>query len=93
MLWRIGNDLPLPFRCHTGHAFSALPLESQQRDGAENALRSAARHLQESLLLAEARVSRAESARNPEASELRARKERLRAAIDTTLQLELEPST
>jgi two-component system chemotaxis response regulator CheB len=93
VVWRIGNDLPLRFRCHTGHAFSALSLESQQRNGAENALWSAVRHLQESLLLIEEQISLAEAARSPEVSELIVRKDRLQAAIEATRQLALESST
>lgn len=81
VLWRIGNDLPLRFRCHTGHGFSARSLESEQRNGAENALWSAVRHLQQSLLLIEEHVSLAEVARSPEVSELRARRDRLQVAI------------
>ena len=92
-MWRIGNDLPLRFRCHTGHAFSAVSLEWEQRKGAENALWSAVRHLQESLLLIEEQVSLAEVARSPEVSELRTRRDRLQAAIEATRQLALESST
>ncbi|CAL8481346.1 chemotaxis protein CheB [Caballeronia sp. S22] len=93
VVWRIGNDLPLRFRCHTGHAFSALSLESEQRNGAENALWSAVRHLQESLLLVEELVSLAESERRSEVKELRVRKDRLQATIEATRQLALESST
>ena len=35
VVWRIGDDLPLRYRCHTGHAFSALSLECEQRSGAK----------------------------------------------------------
>ncbi|MBC8751799.1 MULTISPECIES: chemotaxis protein CheB [Paraburkholderia] len=91
--WRIGDDLPLRYRCHTGHAFSALSLESEQRSGAENALWSAVRRLEESLLLIEEQLSLGEAARSPGTTELRARKERLQAAIEETRQLALDSST
>jgi two-component system chemotaxis response regulator CheB len=51
VVWRIGEDLPLQYRRHTGHAFSAMSLESKQREGAEEALWSAVRRLQERLIL------------------------------------------
>lgn len=53
VVWRIGDDLPLRYRCHTGHAFSALSLDKAQANGAEDALWMALRRLNERLLLAE----------------------------------------
>lgn len=93
VVWRIGDDLPLRYRCHTGHAFSALALEREQSSGAENALWAAVRRLQERLLLLEEQLSLAEAAHSPGTSELRARKGRLHTAIEVTRQLALESST
>ncbi|WP_128593986.1 chemotaxis protein CheB [Paraburkholderia kirstenboschensis] len=92
VVWRIGDDLPLRYRCHTGHAFSALSLESEQRSGAENALWAAVRRLEERLLLTEEQLSLAEAARSPEVSKLRVQKDGLQAAVEVTRQLALESS-
>ena len=91
VMWRVGEDLPLRYRCHTGHAFSALSLESQQRIGAEEALWAAVRRLQERLLLTQDQLSLAEGARSPQAVELRARVSRLEAAVEATRQLAIHP--
>jgi two-component system chemotaxis response regulator CheB len=91
VVWRIGEDLPLRYRCHTGHAFSAMSLESKQREGAEEALWSAVRRLQERLLLTQDQLVLAEAARSPLVEELRARIVRLEAAIDTTRQFAITP--
>jgi two-component system chemotaxis response regulator CheB len=37
-MWEIRNTVPLRYRCHTGHAFSARSLEPLQRNAAEEAL-------------------------------------------------------
>ncbi|MDR5777458.1 chemotaxis protein CheB, partial [Caballeronia sp. LZ002] len=29
VVWRIGSGMPLRYRCHTGHAFSAVALEDE----------------------------------------------------------------
>jgi two-component system chemotaxis response regulator CheB len=87
VLWRVGEDLPLRYRCHTGHAFSSLSLESQQRIGAEEALWAAVRRLQERLLLTQDQLFLAEAARSPQATELRARVTRLEAAVEATRHL------
>jgi two-component system chemotaxis response regulator CheB len=89
VVWRIGEDLPLRYRCHTGHAFSAMSLESKQREGAEEALWSAVRRLQERLLLTHDQLALAEAARSPLVEELRARMVRLEAAIGATRQFAL----
>lgn len=53
-LMRIGGTDPVRFRCHTGHAFTAMSLDDEQRDKVENASWAAIRALQEhSLLLQE----------------------------------------
>ncbi|MFM0220266.1 MULTISPECIES: hypothetical protein [Paraburkholderia] len=88
VVWRIGDDLR--YRCHTGHAFSALSLDCEQRSGAENALWSAVRRLEERLLLTEEQLSLTAAVGSPDASELRAQKGRLQSAIEVTRQLALD---
>lgn len=50
-LMRIGGTYPVRFRCHTGHAFTAMSLDDEQRDKVENASWAAIRALQEYALL------------------------------------------
>lgn len=50
-LTRIGDGAPARFRCHTGHAFSAMSLDDEQREKVENASWAAIRALQEHALL------------------------------------------
>jgi two-component system chemotaxis response regulator CheB len=83
-VWRIGDDLPLRDRCHSGHALSALSLECAPRSGAENALWSAARRLEERLLLAEEQLSLTEAAGSSGVSGLRAQRNRLQGEIEVT---------
>jgi two-component system, chemotaxis family, protein-glutamate methylesterase/glutaminase len=49
---RPGGDLPLHFRCRTGHAYSPESLIAKQTDGLEAALWAAMRALQENAALA-----------------------------------------
>jgi two-component system, chemotaxis family, protein-glutamate methylesterase/glutaminase len=42
---------PLRYRCHTGHAYSALSLAAAQQDSAEHALWSSVRALREREML------------------------------------------
>ena len=49
---RPGGDLPLHFRCRTGHAYSPESLMAKQTDGLETALWAAMRALQENAALA-----------------------------------------
>jgi two-component system chemotaxis response regulator CheB len=51
VIWKIGNEPPLRYRCHTGHAFSAISLEDRQRQESEDALWSVVRGLQERISL------------------------------------------
>lgn len=88
IVWRIGEDLPLRYRCHTGHAFSAMSLASKQRDGAEEALWSALRRLQESLLTQDQLVL-AQAARSADVEQLSARTARSQMAVEATRQLAL----
>ena len=50
-LWEVSPARPLRYRCHTGHAYSALTLESAQVEVAGHALQSSLRSLQERELL------------------------------------------
>ena len=50
-LMRVGGSDPVRFRCHTGHAFTAMSLDEEQREKVENAAWSAIRALQEHALL------------------------------------------
>jgi two-component system chemotaxis response regulator CheB len=68
-----------------------MSLESKQREGAEEALWSAVRRLQERLLLTHDQLVLAEAARSPLVEELRARTIRLEAAIEATRQFAITP--
>ena len=50
-LWEMKERKPLRYRCHTGHAFSALSLSRAQRDASEEALWSTVRALREREML------------------------------------------
>jgi two-component system chemotaxis response regulator CheB len=50
-LWEMKETKPLRYRCHTGHAYSALSLAHSQRDAAEHALWSSIRALREREML------------------------------------------
>jgi len=62
VVWQIGDAKPLRYRCHTGHAFSAMSLDHAQAEGVEDALWAAMRRLNERLLLAQEEVNSAPSA-------------------------------
>jgi len=65
VVWRIGGDEPLRYRCHTGHAFSAMSLDNAQVAGTEDALWAAMRRLNERLLLAQDEANLAQSGMPP----------------------------
>jgi two-component system chemotaxis response regulator CheB len=90
VIWRIGEGYPLRYRCHTGHAFSAMSLESRQRSGAEDALWSAVRRLEEELLLVRDRLSLAEATHSDDAEALRDEIAPLEAAVEAVRRLALE---
>nr|WP_310358497.1 chemotaxis protein CheB [Paraburkholderia strydomiana] len=90
VIWRIGVGYPLKYRCHTGHAFSAMSLEAEQRAGAENALWSAVRRLQEKLLLAQQQLHLAETEHSADASAFLAEIVPLEIAIETVRRLAIE---
>jgi two-component system chemotaxis response regulator CheB len=50
-LFRVSNATPVRFRCHTGHAFTALTLENELQDKIENAAWNAVRTFQEQAML------------------------------------------
>jgi two-component system, chemotaxis family, protein-glutamate methylesterase/glutaminase len=50
-LWELDDQKPLRFRCHTGHAFSALSLADSQRASAEAHLWNGVRALREREML------------------------------------------
>ncbi|MEC5406108.1 chemotaxis protein CheB [Paraburkholderia sp. MPAMCS5] len=54
-LWRLRDDRPLRYRCHTGHAFSALSLEEASAQGADDAIWGAIRAVHERIIFARER--------------------------------------
>jgi two-component system chemotaxis response regulator CheB len=56
VVWRVGNGLPLRYRCHTGHAFSAISLADEQRKQWENAVWQVVRRMEERIVLASERI-------------------------------------
>ena len=56
VVWKVGNDLPVRYRCHTGHAFSAISLAHEQRKRSENAVWQAVRGMKERIVLASERI-------------------------------------
>ncbi|MFX1767394.1 chemotaxis protein CheB [Paraburkholderia sp. A1RI-2L] len=55
VLWRIRDDHPLRYRCHTGHAFSALSLAEGREKAQENAVWAAIRSINERIVFARER--------------------------------------
>jgi two-component system chemotaxis response regulator CheB len=64
VLWRMRDDRPLRYRCHTGHAFSSLSLEEANEQSVEDAIWSAIRTVHERIILARERRRWAEHAGN-----------------------------
>ncbi|WP_374729950.1 chemotaxis protein CheB [Caballeronia temeraria] len=54
-LWRMRDERPLRYRCHTGHAFSALSLEEASAQGADDAIWGAIRAVHERMIFARER--------------------------------------
>jgi two-component system chemotaxis response regulator CheB len=90
VIWRIGEGSPLRYRCHTGHAFSAMSLESQQSTGAEDALWAAVRRLEEKLLLIREQLTLAEATGSSEVQALRAEMAPLETAIETVRRVAIQ---
>lgn len=61
-LWRMRDEHPLRYRCHTGHAFTSLSLEEGTAKRAEDGIWSAIRAVHERIILAEERRRWAEHA-------------------------------
>jgi two-component system chemotaxis response regulator CheB len=59
VVWRVGNDAPLRYRCHTGHAFSSEALAAAQTQDFEDALWTTVRRAQECATIASNRAQRA----------------------------------
>ncbi|HDR9318917.1 chemotaxis protein CheB [Burkholderia vietnamiensis] len=55
VLWRMRDDRPLRYRCHTGHAFSALSLEDAEAQKTEDAIWAAIRAVHERMIFARER--------------------------------------
>lgn len=56
-LWRLRDDQPLRYRCHTGHAFSSLSLEDANAQNADDAIWGAIRAVHERIILARERLA------------------------------------
>ncbi|SAK99532.1 chemotaxis protein CheB [Caballeronia calidae] len=65
-LWRIRDDHPMRYRCHTGHAFTGLSLEEGIESRSEVAVWSAIRAVHERVIFAKERQRWAERAGNQE---------------------------
>lgn len=55
VLWRLRDDRPLRYRCHTGHAFSALSLDAANAQGTADAIWGALRAVHERIIFAQER--------------------------------------
>lgn len=86
VVWKVGDGLPLRYRCHTGHAFSALSFEDEQRKQAENAVREVVRRMEERILLTGELIDH-ERANGEDVSGLLARLASFEAAKQTALEL------
>ncbi|AQH02189.1 chemotaxis protein CheB [Burkholderia sp. KK1] len=69
-LWRIKDDRPMRYRCHTGHAFTGLSLEDGIESRAEEAVWSAIRAVHERVIFAMERQRWAERSGNQEQIEI-----------------------
>jgi two-component system, chemotaxis family, protein-glutamate methylesterase/glutaminase len=63
-LWRILDDRPMRYRCHTGHAFTGLSLEEGYATRSEEAVWSAIRAMHERVIFAQERRRWAERSGN-----------------------------
>jgi two-component system chemotaxis response regulator CheB len=81
-LWEMKEQKPLRYRCHTGHAYSALSLAHAQALSAEEALRSGVRALRERQMLLRRMAGISEAIGDPvQAAAGRASADRLDAQI------------
>ena len=87
-LWEVKDPKPLRYRCHTGHAFTALSLANAQKETAEQALWSSVRALQEREMLLRRMASIAEATGDgTQAAVARAEADRLREQKRVVLQV------
>jgi two-component system chemotaxis response regulator CheB len=92
-LWEMKDPKPLRYRCHTGHAYSALSLARAQQDAAEHALWASVRALaeRENLLRRVASIAEA-TGEHAQAAAGRVQAERLREQIRTLREVAQTPS-
>jgi two-component system, chemotaxis family, protein-glutamate methylesterase/glutaminase len=64
VLWRLHDDYPLRYRCHTGHAFSAISLDEGHSKSLENSIWAAVRAVNERIAFAHERRNWAERTSN-----------------------------
>ncbi|MDB5898651.1 MAG: protein-glutamate methylesterase (protein methylesterase)-like protein [Ramlibacter sp.] len=87
-LWEMKDDKPLRYRCHTGHAYSALSLAHAQRNAAEEALWSSIRALREREMLLRRMAKIAEAIGDqPQAAAGKAQAARIEAQVRTLQEL------
>jgi two-component system, chemotaxis family, protein-glutamate methylesterase/glutaminase len=67
-LWQIGEEEPLRFRCHTGHAFTANTLIAEVSQHLENALWSAVRALEEKATFSRQMAARMKNRKSQQAA-------------------------
>jgi two-component system chemotaxis response regulator CheB len=91
VIWRVGEDLPLRYRCHTGHAFSAKSLDQEQTGATEKALWIAVRRLEERLLLAREELAAAVAANPHDVPCFSARVQRFQSSLETVRDMALNP--
>ena len=81
-LWEVKDCPPLRYRCHTGHAFTALSLEAAQEAAGEVAIRAGVRALQEREMLLRRMAAVAEATGDPaQAEAARRQADRLRGQV------------
>ena len=66
VLWRMRDERPLRYRCHTGHAFSVLSLDDAEARKAEDAIWGAIRAVHERMIFARERQEWARRTGNAE---------------------------
>ena len=94
VLWRVGSDAPLRFRCHTGHAFSSETLDGAQKSELEDALWTGVRKAAERAALARDKAeSAAAKGDNESADEARNEHARLETLGETLRSLALQAAT
>ena len=94
VVWQVGSDAPLRFRCHTGHAFSSETLDGAQRSELEDAIWTGVRKAVECAALARDKAERAAAqGDNASADEARQEHARLETLGETLRALALQAAT